>query len=207
MNRFDTSQIPNFPKEIVLGWSEVDFELDRSILSDEETKTLANFTNEQRKGEFLTARHLFWKLINDLGWDSESIKLRKEETGKPYIETAERRKFVSFSHSQDLVLCAVSESLDVGLDAETLDRKVNPSIVKRILSENEWEVYGEDDPISLWTMKESAVKSLGTGLRTNLKDLELSKSEDGFFTITINQKEELQGICFIALNHCISIAF
>lgn len=207
MNRLDTSQIPFFPEEIVLGWSEVNYDLDRSILSEDETKTLANFTNEQRKGEFLTARHLFWTLIEDLKWEAESIKLRKEETGKPYIDSTQGIRFVSFSHSQDLVLCAVSESLDVGLDAETLNRKVNPSIVKRILSENEWEIYGEEDPISLWTMKESAVKSLGTGLRTNLKDLELTKYEDGRFNITINQKEELKGICFTALNHCISLAY
>ncbi len=207
MNRLDTSQIPNFPKEIVLGWSEVDYNLDRVILSEDEAEILANFTNEQRKGEFLTARHLFWKLIEELSWDTNSIKLKKEKTGKPYIKTSKGRKFVSFSHSQDLVLCAVSESLDIGLDAETLNRKVNPSIVKRILSENEWEVYGEEDPIPLWTMKESAVKSLGTGLRTNLKELELSKSGDGRFSITISQKEELQGICFNALNHCISIAY
>ncbi len=207
MNRLDTSQIPNFPNEIVLGWSEVIYELDQGILSEEEAQTLANFTNEQRKGEFLTARHLFWKLIEDLKWDAETIKLKKENTGKPYIETSGGMKYVSFSHSQDLVLCAVSASLDVGLDAETLNRKVNPSIVKRILSENEWEIYGEEDPISLWTMKESAVKSLGTGLRTNLKELELTKFEDGRFNITINQKEELKGVCFTALNHCISLAY
>lgn len=207
MNLLNTSEIPGFPKTVLIGWSEVTYNLNSNVLSEEELKSLKNFTNEQRKGEFLTARHLFWKLINELGFDSTSIKLKKEPTGKPYIESEENRFFVSFSHSQNLVMCAVSQDLDIGLDAETIDRKVNPAIVKRILSENEWEVYGEEDPISLWTMKESAVKSLGTGLRTNLKELELEKQEDGRFSITINQKEELQGICFKALNHYIALAY
>ena len=56
-------------------------------------------------------------------------------------------------------------------------------------------------------MKEAAVKSLGTGLRTNLKELELDRKENGLFSITINHKEELQGICFNALNHCIALSY
>lgn len=207
LNVLDTSQIPGFPKEIVVGWSGVNGTLDESILSSEELKTLQTFTNEQRRGEFITARHVFWKLIEILGWEATSIILKKEDTGKPFIESEKGIRYVSFSHSQDLVLCAVSGSLDIGLDAETLNRQVNSAIVKRILNENEWKIYGEDDPVSLWTMKEAAVKSLGTGLRTNLKDLELEKMENGHFNITINGKEELHGVCFKALNHYISIAY
>tara|TARA_R110000868_G_scaffold37111_1_gene131273 strand:- start:8855 stop:9478 length:624 start_codon:yes stop_codon:yes gene_type:complete len=207
LNLFDTSEIPHFPKSVLLGWSKVRRDLDSNILSDEEQKILKSFTNDQRKGEFLTARHLFWKIVKEFSWDIKSITLKKEPFGKPIIESETGRKYVSFTHSQNLVMCAISNNLDIGLDAETLDRKVNPAIVKRILSENEWGIYGEDDPIALWTMKESAVKSLGTGLRTNLKELQLEKYEDGLFSITFNQKEELQGICFRALNHCIALAY
>lgn len=207
MNLLDTSEIPEFPTSVLIGWSEVKYNLDSGILSGEELKTLQDFTNEQRKGEFLTARHLFWKLVQELRLDSKSITLKKEPTGKPFIESRKERLFVSFSHSQDLVMCAISADLDIGLDAETLDRKINPAIVKRILSENEWKVFGEEDPISLWTMKEAAVKSLGTGLRTNLKDIELEKLESGRYSVKINQKEKLYGICFKAMNHSISIAY
>ncbi len=207
MNLLDTSEIPQFPTSVLIGWSAVKFDLDFSVLSKEELDTMESFTNEQRKAEFLTARHLFRMLIKECGWVSESITLKKEPTGKPFIEAKEGKKFVSFSHSKDLVLCAVSETQDIGIDAETLDRKINPAIVKRILSENEWQIYGEEDPIALWTMKEAAVKSLGTGLRTNLKELELDRKENGLFSITINHKEELQGICFNALNHCIALSY
>lgn len=207
MNVLDTFQIPNFPNEVKLGWSKVKEGLDENILSEEDYNTIQSFTNAHRKAEFLTGRHLFWKLINEFGWQPEKIQLMKEETGKPYIKTSGRKKYVSFSHSQSLVLCAVSSSLDIGLDVETLDRQVNPAIVKRILSENEWKVYGEEDPISLWTIKEAAVKRIGTGLRRNLKDLKLEKYNDGSFHIKIDGKEEVNGVCFKALNHYISIAF
>ncbi|GAB5408733.1 MAG: hypothetical protein BalsKO_10980 [Balneolaceae bacterium] len=181
--------------------------LDTDILSKEEYEMLQNFTNEHRKGEFMTARYLFWKLVDVQGWNSNSVTLKKEKHGKPFIESEEDRFFVSFSHSQDLVMCAISQDLDIGLDTETLNREVNPEVVRRILSEKEWKVYGEDDAISLWTMKEAAVKSLGTGLRTNLKELELEKLESGHFSVTINQKKELRGICFTALNHYIALAY
>lgn len=207
MNLLDTSQIPRFPKNIFVGWSKVNFELDVKILPERDLIAIQSFTNEQRKAEFLTARHLFLKLITELGWNFDLVDLKKEEMGKPFIKTQNGRKFVSFSHSQDLVLCAVSDTLDIGLDTETIDRELNPAIVKRILSENEWKIYGDDEPLSLWTMKEAAVKCLGTGLRTNLKELELEKLPNGRFTIRINGKEELKGIYFQALNHYISIAY
>ncbi len=207
MNLLDTSKIPEFPKSILIGWSEVKFDLDVAVLSDNELKTYESFTNKQRKGEFLTARHLFSMLIQKLNLDPRTIILKKEKTGKPFIENGSDRLFVSFSHSQDLVLCAISDDLDIGIDAEIMNRKVNPAIIKRILSEKEWNTFGSDNPISLWTMKEASVKSLGTGLRTNLKELELTKHENGLFKIKINKKEKLQGICFEALNHHIALAY
>jgi len=207
LNLLDTSKIPEFPKSIFIGWSEVKFDLDIAVLSDDELKTHQNFTNKQRKGEFLTARHLFWMLIQKLNLDPKTVVLKKEKTGKPFIKNDSNRLFVSFSHSQDLVLCAISVDLDIGLDAEIMNRKVNPAIIKRILSEKEWNTYGSDNPILLWTIKEASVKSLGTGLRTNLKELELTKHENGLFNIKINKKEKLQGIIFEALNHYIALAY
>lgn len=207
LNLLNTSGIPAFPDEILIGWSEVRDDLSIDLLSNKDLGLYQSFTNESRKGEFLTGRHLFRMLAEESGWDFADHKLEKEPLGKPFVKTENRRKYVSFSHSKDLVMCAVSSTLDLGLDIETLDRKVNPEIVKRILSENEWKVLGEENPIRLWTMKEAAVKSLGTGLRTNLKDLEMKKKEDGQFEISINDKEPLNGISFDALNHCISIAY
>lgn len=207
MNLLDTTEIPGFPKQVFIGWSPIKFDLNPAILSAQEQKNIEGFTNEKRTAEYLTARHLFWKMLKELNWEMNGVSIEKENLGKPFINTATGRRFVSFSHSPDMVLCAVSSHLDIGLDAELLDRKVNPQIVKRILSENEWKVYSEDDPIELWTMKEASVKSLGTGLRTNLKELELQKFEHGAFRIKLNHENELQGISFKALNHHIAIAY
>lgn len=81
--------------------------------------------------------------------------------------------------------------MDIGLDTEWLDRKVDQRIVKRILGESEWEVFSDEDPILLWTIKEAAVKCLGTGLRTNLKELEIQKSEIEFL-VRINDEKHFK---------------
>ncbi|RNC85535.1 MAG: 4'-phosphopantetheinyl transferase superfamily protein [Balneola sp.] len=207
MNTLDTSHIPDFPAQIAIGWSEIQSGLSAHVLSKKDRLRLDSMINDRRKSEFLSARHTFWSLIDELGWDHEYVTLEKEELGKPYIELKGKRAFISFSHTKNLVFCAISKTLDLGLDAESIDRKVNPAIVKRILSENEWDIYGEEDPIALWTMKEAAVKSLGTGLRTNLKDIELRKFKGSKFLIGLGTEKKLQGHCFTALKHCISIAY
>lgn len=207
MNILDTSHIPGFPTQIEIGWSEIRTDLSDVVLNEKEQEIAGRMVNPRRKAEFLSARHTFWELVKALKWDQNQVLLEKEKLGKPFIKKGNDRAFVSFSHTNELVFCAVSETLDIGLDTESTDREVNPAIVKRILSENEWEVYGEDDPIALWTMKEAAVKSLGTGLRTNLKEIELRKFEEGVFSINLGSEKKLQGLCFEALNHCISIAY
>lgn len=207
LNLLNTSEIPLFPEDVIIGWSEIRTDLTTNFLSKEELEQFRTFTNEQRKGEYLTGRYIFRELAKQQNWNPEDIKLKKEPLGKPYVEWAEGRKYVSFSHSKNMVICAVSESKDIGLDTESLDRNVNPEVVKRILSENEWKVLGEENPIKLWTMKEAAVKSIGTGLRTNLKDLEMKKKEEAYFEIVINNTQKLEGVTFEALNHCIALAW
>lgn len=182
-------------------------DLPTDILSEDELKVYRGFTNEQRKAEYLTARHTFWNLIEAAGWEPSNIKLQKEISGKPFITSTEGRRNVSFSHSSELVMCAISEYLDIGLDMEVLTRKVNPAILKRILNENELRLYQNDKPIALWTMKEAAVKSIGTGLRTNLNDLELQKNSNGSFIVKVKDQNELTGMYFEHLNHGISIAY
>lgn len=207
MNLLDTSEIPHFPESVVIGYSKVQFEIDEDILDKKELELMLSFTNRRRKAEFLTARHLFWFMISAIGWDENSIILKKDSLGKPFIKTSKGNDFVSFSHTRDYVLCAISEKYDIGIDAEDLNREVNPAILKRILSDSEKKNLVEEHPLVLWTMKEAIVKSLGTGLRTNLKEIELIKNEDSFFSVQLNQDKKLNGVHFEAFNHSISLTY
>ena len=207
MNLFEPAEIPFFPADVQLGWSPLHTGLPTDILSTEEQELVAGFTNQRRKDEFLTARHLFRFMVEKTGWDPNQIALKKEELGKPYIDLGTSRGFVSLSHSNNLVACAVSATRDVGLDVELSTRVVRPGIVKRILSLNEWDVLGNEHPIKLWTMKEAAVKRLGTGFRTNLNELEMEKGEKGSFSVQITSEERLSGVVFEAHGHTFAMVW
>lgn len=165
------------------------------------------FRSEQRKKEHITSRMLLVLSSMKRGWDLGVLKLDKTELGKPFLKIGDQHKFISFSHSREMVMCATSDTMDIGLDIEHMEREVNPAIVKRILSENEWKLHSDEHPIRLWTMKEAAVKSLGTGLRTNLKELELEKVSDHEFQITLNNREQLRVISFEAKGHFIAVSW
>jgi phosphopantetheinyl transferase len=202
----DTSSILDFPEQVKLGFSEIKPDLSTDILTSKELEEWNSFTNEHRKNEFLTARHLFHELLNDVAPNSEFI-LSKHSLGKPFAIYGDKELFVSFSHSKDLVFCALSNSVDIGLDTEWLEREVDQRVVKRILGESEWDVFSDEDPILLWTIKEAAVKCLGTGLRTNLKELEIQKKGSSKFFVRINDEKTFQICSFKVLNHQISIAY
>ena len=99
-----------------------------------------------------------YKLLNDAvekiyGIPSSSII--KDENGKPFFEEREDIYF-SLSHSGDYVMCALSNE-PVGADIQKI-RKMSAQMVSRIFTERE---LNEEDPISLWCLKESFVKLKG----------------------------------------------
>ncbi len=189
-----------------MGYAPINEGLSPSILTQKERAEWQGFTNESRKKEYLAARHLFRFLLAQ-GDLNPNFELNKEALGKPYAQFQSEILNVSFSHSKELVMCAISPQCDIGLDIEWSRRQVNERLVKRFLSENEWKVFGEENPIKLWTMKEAAVKCLGTGLRTNLIDLELHKVEENKFSVIINDDKSFQICSFQLLDHQISIAY
>lgn len=96
----------------------------------------------------------------------ELPEIRYGERGKPYFPNDEW--FFSISHTKNHVFCAISKN-EIGIDAEELNRKVNLSIAKKILSQQEFaEFDGETDKsqaiLKFWVMKEAYLKYIGTGL-------------------------------------------
>lgn len=206
MQILDTSHIECWPSETVLAYSTIREDLSAAMLTEKEFLEWDAFSNTARKNEFLTARLLFRFIKEQIGLDP-AFQLEKDALGKPYAVKGSSQLYVSFSHSREFVMCAVSDTRDIGLDIEWKRRKVDDKLVKRILNEQEWKVYGEEDPVKLWTMKEAAVKCLGTGLRTNLKELELKKNAKNRISVKINDDKSFQICSFTALDHQISIAY
>lgn len=135
------------------------------------------------------------------------ISLTCGEKGKPYL--TDKSLFFNLSHSGKVCICAVSDK-DLGCDVEKIKRaKMN--IANRFFSKEEC-LFLESTPESerdnaffrLWTMKESFIKAVGTGLSMPLNSFSidlssptprLSYSTDGrsFF---LKEYKLLNGYCF-----------
>ena len=87
--------------------------------------------------------------------------------GKPYF--ADGALHFSISHTKHHVFCALSPT-PVGIDAEELDRKVDPRLAQKILSPAEKAQYDTADDkrralLTFWVLKEAQAKCTGEGLR------------------------------------------
>ena len=89
------------------------------------------------------------------------------ERGKPYFSTG--NVHFSISHTKNHAFCVLADR-PVGIDAEELDRAVNPRLAQKILSPGELAQYqaAEDKNralLTFWVLKEAAAKCSGEGLR------------------------------------------
>lgn len=98
----------------------------------------------------------------------ENIHFRYSENSKPGLISYENIHF-NISHSGEWVVCAFS-ALPVGIDVEKI-RRVNFDIARRFFSEEEVnQLFSLSLPeqseffFDLWTVKESYLKAIGTGL-------------------------------------------
>ncbi len=93
--------------------------------------------------------------------------IRTTDRGKPYFE-GDSLHF-SISHSKGHVFVALEEA-PVGIDAEELDRVVDPRLAEKILSPSEKAQYDAAPDqnralLTFWVLKEAQAKSTGEGLR------------------------------------------
>ena len=89
------------------------------------------------------------------------------DRGKPYFEHGPFH--FSISHTPRHAFCVLSRR-NVGLDAEELDRNINPKLADKILSPTEKAQFdaAPDKRLALltfWVLKEASVKCSGEGLR------------------------------------------
>ena len=108
-------------------------------------------------------------LCDEIGFDAAASEVIENENGKPFF-TALGAPYFSLSHAEGMVMAAVADS-QVGCDLERIV-PVPDGVPERCLTAEELEfLVGCPDRerafCRLWVRKESALKSLGTGL---LKD-------------------------------------
>jgi 4'-phosphopantetheinyl transferase len=134
--------------------------------------------------------------------DPISIRFAAEAHGKPYVtepETA-RRPF-NIAHTDGLVMCGIGDLAyeAIGVDIERLDRRTDPALADRYFSAPEvryLQNYRRSEErrsmfLRIWTLKESFIKAIGTGLQTPLADFAFEQIESTSPTIKmLNPKLE-----------------
>lgn len=125
---------------------------------------LARISNPRAYARSLGAELLLAAALQELGGPMPPLEISCGEGGKPRIAGGPE---FSLSHSGERVLCALSDQ-KVGADIQQL-RPYNPALVRRFFTAEEgaWleEQRERDLAFSLlWSLKESYVKLLGSGL-------------------------------------------
>lgn len=142
-------------------------------------------------------------LAKHFGIDANDIVIKKDLNGAPYIEGM-NGIFVSLTHTGGMVACAFADSR-VGVDAEAITAR-RKGVEKRVFTPDESRLIdGAEDEntafFTLWTLKESWLKAIGTGFAGNAKEIEfysltnpvISNSDSfSFFT-------EIQGDCVLSV--------
>lgn len=184
--------------------SDSDYEKALFLMPEKRRNAVLRFRSEDDRRRTVLGELLAVKAISDrLGVEKQDIVFERTEKGKPYAVGLNIG--FSISHSEDMVVCAVSGQ-DIGADIEKI-RPLNMRITRAACNESDLEyLFGigarntetvEHDRgilarfFRIWTAKEAYFKYIGSGI-DDLKAVsykELSPfcrcEEDGGYMITV----------------------
>ena len=166
-----------------------------------------NHSAMEHSVESHSGRELLRKLILDqYGSSKPSFTTLKNE--KPSAKQNDRVLSVSFSHTSESVAAVISKKWVVGVDMESSDRKVSDRLFKRMKHENEaFKLYERNPIIRIWTMKEAALKAIGTGLRQPMNSVNISFVEEETFRVQFHNGIESEITSFQKWDQWISICY
>jgi 4'-phosphopantetheinyl transferase len=145
---------------------------DEKLLSPDERRYAARFTNESAKHQFIVSRARLRELLGkytDL--HPHDLRFGMTREGKPFLSSARELEF-NLTHSGDIVIYGVGRSRPVGVDVERI--KPIPralELSKRYMSPAEHELVAKASPdtrdrtfLSLWVKREGSGKAYGVGI-------------------------------------------
>ena len=137
------------------------------------------------QARFAVTRGILRTLLGrHLSMPAAAIQFTANEFGKPAIVPSQNAESLQFnvSHSGDYALLAVAHGLDVGVDVERIGAsRVVRDLAQRVLSPGEYQrfmVLPEHDRettfFQIWTLKESVLKGIGSGLSVAPEQIEVT---------------------------------
>ena len=151
-------------------------------LDEEEHARADRFRQSTSRNQHVIGRGMARKLLSDeSGIDPQLIQFGIENHGKPFVcDPLDAVLPFNVAHTHGLVVCGLSSHADLqlGVDVENVNRRTDPAIAERFFSRPEVEflrtVVGEESKrqafLRIWTLKESFIKAIGTGMATPLAD-------------------------------------
>lgn len=150
-----------------------DFDLDAALgeISEQRRQQALKFRHEQGRRTSVLAYLLLKQALREGYGITANPLFEYGEHGKPAIIGHPEIHF-SLSHCRDAVACAVG-SRPVGIDVESI-REYKESLARYTMNDDELgQIVAAPRPdvafIRLWTMKEAALKQIGTGISNELK--------------------------------------
>ncbi|WP_447507240.1 4'-phosphopantetheinyl transferase family protein [Acinetobacter oleivorans] len=130
---------------------------------------------------FLISRVLVKTVLADkLGISPHAVNIELHPNGKPFVEGG-KAVYFNLTHSADVIILAVTEEGEIGVDIEQVDREFEWMRVDSVLApiEIEWIKENEITDSSsvfqrffqIWTLKEAYIKCTGEGMSRHLKKL------------------------------------
>lgn len=133
----------------------------------------------------LLGRVLLFKAIDEAGLPGLCNKeIKYTKYNKPYFE--DNKIHFNISHSGEIVVCALSDSTEIGIDIEVMTDIIIDDF-KFQMTENEWNKINNSNNVQnaffdYWTQKEAVIKAHGYGLTIPLQSFEV-----------VADKTEIQG--------------
>lgn len=162
-----------------------------ALLSAEEREREARFYYEPDRFRFRVTRALARRVLGGyLGIDPRSCAFARNEHGRPSLaNTGQNGDSLRFniSHTRDLIVLAVTRTLEIGVDVENVrsGRRV-VDLARRFFADFESErvieaPMNERDDLfhQFWTLKESYIKARGLGLSIPLGKFGFRLNEAG----------------------------
>ncbi len=187
-------------KRIVLGDVPIDVWQARLDLADEKIKACADvlspaehrrandFHFERDRRRFVAAKGMLRMLLSEyLNVEPAAIGFGYGKNGKPFVAGAAQLDF-NLSHSDDRVIYAISRTTRVGVDIESLDRRIDyRGLAKRFFTSRECaellslpESERKGVFLTCWTRKEAVMKATGDGWALAPHRFEITVAPDVF---------------------------
>ena len=174
------------------------------MLNDEEKKQHSRFCFEKHRHQYLITRALVRTVlssyINEVA--PQQWEFKKNKYGKPFISNPLITVPLQFniSHTDKLIVLAVTIGQEIGVDAEYLLRSGDTiEIAERYFSNKEVQQLYTLSPenqkkhfYDLWTLSESYIKACGMGLSIPLNQFSLLFPNPGEITISFSKERNDQ---------------